>query len=62
MPIAAGRSAGAGRRPSDQVHLMIHRTEDLVEHVKALGLRARIAVAAADDADASCNRSRSPSC
>jgi len=52
MPLAADSSARAGGRPSDQVHLMIHRTEDLVEHVKALGLRAHIAVAAADDADA----------
>jgi phosphate butyryltransferase len=32
--------------------MMIHRTEELVEHVKALGLRTNIAVAAADDADA----------
>lgn len=31
---------------------MIHRTEELLGHVKALGLRANIAVAAADDADA----------
>ncbi|WP_295426917.1 bifunctional enoyl-CoA hydratase/phosphate acetyltransferase [uncultured Thiodictyon sp.] len=30
---------------------MIHRTEDLVDHVSALGLRTNIAVAAADDAD-----------
>ena len=31
---------------------MIQRTEDLLDHVKARGLRTRIAVAAADDADA----------
>jgi phosphate butyryltransferase len=30
---------------------MIHRTEELVDRVKALGLRTNIAVAAADDAD-----------
>lgn len=32
--------------------MIIHRTEDLVDHVKGLGLRTNIAVAAADDADA----------
>jgi phosphate butyryltransferase len=31
---------------------MIHRTEELVDHVKALGLRTNVPVAAADDADA----------
>ncbi len=30
---------------------MIYRTEDLVDHVSALGLRTNIAVGAADDAD-----------